>query len=64
MVGIHAGQGGLKSFLTEIIGKRSKDGAVLRLDFLVCEKILKVMEKEAAECVQRLSNWREDEAQA
>ena len=41
MVAIHTGQGGLKSFLTEIIGKRSKDGAVLRLDFLVYEKNFK-----------------------
>ena len=38
MVGIHAGQGGLKSFLMEINGKRSKDGAMLRLDYLLYEK--------------------------
>ena len=39
-----------------MIGKRSKDGSALRLDFVVYEINPKGMESKAGELVQRLSN--------
>ena len=65
MVVIHTGQGDVKSYLTEIIWKKSKDRSVLRLDFLAYETNLKRSWKMKWKSMHKgCQMWRKDQAQA